>query len=82
MEFLSDPLLWILCLVGFLIIVGPWAYKNLIKLFRGGQKSSHDECIEKINCLINIRSGVVDGAARNAIDSVILVLIQEHGSHV
>ena len=82
MEFLSDPLLWILCLIGFLIVVGPWAYNNLLKLLRGIKKSSHYECIEKINCLIDIRSGIADGDSRNLIDSVILVLIQEHDSHV
>lgn len=78
MSFLNDPILWILCLIAVFIIAGPWLYKIATSFFRG---SDREDCLKKIDWLMQIRSEISDSDVKKSIDSVMLVLIEEHGHH-
>lgn len=77
MDFLNDPVLWVLSGVAILIVIGPWFFKTVTGLF----KRSDDKCLEKIEWLMEIRSGISDEDAKKAIDGIMLILIGEHDKH-
>ena len=77
MDFLNDPILWVLSGVAILIVIGPWFFKTVAGLF----KRSDDKCLEKIKWLMKIRSGISDEDAKKAIDGSMLILIGEHDKH-